>query len=100
MWRRKWPRSAVGCSFEEKIRPHRHAFGKICQSSHAGIQVLRAAFSLSSGTVAVALANAIRASIGVLPFVPDGTDEQLLQDVGFAIERVENRMDNMARKIS
>ena len=40
---------------------------------------------------------AIRASIGVFLFVPDGTDEQLLQDAGFAIERVENRTDNMAR---
>jgi hypothetical protein len=40
---------------------------------------------------------AIRASIGVFLFVPDGTDEQMLEDAGFAISRVEDRTDNMAR---
>ena len=33
---------------------------------------------------------AIRASIGAFLFVPDGTDEQLLEDAGFAITRVED----------
>jgi len=40
---------------------------------------------------------AIRASIGVFLFVPDGTDEQMLEDAGFAIERVADRTKNMAR---
>ena len=40
---------------------------------------------------------AIRASIGVFLFVPDGTDERMLDDAGFAIERVEDRTENMAR---
>jgi SAM-dependent methyltransferase len=40
---------------------------------------------------------AIRASIGMFLFVPDGTDEQMLEDSGFAIERIEDRTENMAR---
>jgi SAM-dependent methyltransferase len=40
---------------------------------------------------------AIRASIGAFLFVPDGTDEQMLEDAGFAITRVEDRTDNMAQ---
>jgi ubiquinone/menaquinone biosynthesis C-methylase UbiE len=40
---------------------------------------------------------AIRASIGVFLFVPDGTDEQMLQATGFAIERVADRTENMAQ---
>lgn len=39
----------------------------------------------------------IRASIGVFLFVPDGTDERMLHDAGFAVERVEDRTPNMAR---
>jgi SAM-dependent methyltransferase len=40
---------------------------------------------------------AIRASIGFFLFVPAGTDEALLQQAGFTIERVEDRTSNMAR---
>lgn len=40
---------------------------------------------------------AIRASIGFFLFVPHGTDEQLLNDAGFAVERVDDRTENMAR---
>lgn len=40
---------------------------------------------------------AIRASIGVFVFVPDGTDEQMLRATGFAIERVADRTTNMAQ---
>ena len=40
---------------------------------------------------------AIRASIGVFLFVPDGTDEQLLEAAGFTIERVADRTENMAQ---
>ena len=39
----------------------------------------------------------IRASIGLFLFVPDGTDEQMLESAGFAIERVADRTENMAR---
>jgi len=39
---------------------------------------------------------AIRASIGVFLFVPDGTDERMLEAAGFAIERVADRTENMA----
>jgi ubiquinone/menaquinone biosynthesis C-methylase UbiE len=39
---------------------------------------------------------AIRASIGVFLFVPDGTDEQMLQMTGFSIERVADGTENMA----
>ncbi len=40
---------------------------------------------------------AIRASIGVFLFVPDGTDEKMLEAAGFAIERVADRTENMAQ---
>ncbi len=40
---------------------------------------------------------AIRASIGIFLFVPDGTDEQLLETAGFATERVADRTENMAQ---
>lgn len=40
---------------------------------------------------------AIRASIGVFLFVPDGTDDRLLEIAGFTIERVVDRTENMAR---
>ncbi|MGE0005265.1 MAG: class I SAM-dependent methyltransferase [Parvibaculaceae bacterium] len=40
---------------------------------------------------------AIRASIGLFVFVPRGLDETLLRQVGFDIERVEDRTANMAR---
>lgn len=40
---------------------------------------------------------AIRASIGIFLFVPDGVDEQMLEVTGFEIERVENRTSNMAK---
>jgi SAM-dependent methyltransferase len=43
---------------------------------------------------------AIRASIGLFVFVPPGLDEALLQDAGFAIERFEDRTDNMAANAS
>jgi SAM-dependent methyltransferase len=39
---------------------------------------------------------AIRASIGLFLFVPQGLDEALLQEAGFAIERIEDRTPNMA----
>ncbi len=39
---------------------------------------------------------AIRASIGFFLFVPRGTDEALLQQAGFEVERVEDRTQNMA----
>ena len=39
---------------------------------------------------------AIRASIGLFVFVPAGLDEVLLQQAGFAVERVEDRTQNMA----
>lgn len=40
---------------------------------------------------------AIRASIGLFVFAPQGLDEDLLRDAGFDIERVEDRTPNMAR---
>src|SRR5688572_22728299 len=40
---------------------------------------------------------AVRASIGLFVFVPTGTDEALLSQAGFEIERVEDRTKNMAR---
>ena len=40
---------------------------------------------------------AIRASIGLFVFVPQGLDEALLRQVGFEVERVEDRTPNMAR---
>lgn len=40
---------------------------------------------------------AIRASIGFFLFVPQGTDEHLLDAAGFSVERVEDRTGNMAR---
>jgi ubiquinone/menaquinone biosynthesis C-methylase UbiE len=40
---------------------------------------------------------AIRASIGVFLFVPDGTDEQILEAAGFAIEQIADRTENMAK---
>jgi SAM-dependent methyltransferase len=40
---------------------------------------------------------AVRASIGLFLFVPAGTDERLLSQAGFEIERVEDRTQNMAR---
>ena len=39
---------------------------------------------------------AIHASIGFFLFVPLGTDEGLLKQVGFEIERIEDRTQNMA----
>jgi SAM-dependent methyltransferase len=39
---------------------------------------------------------AIRASIGIFVFVPAGTDERLLEEGGFVVERVEDRTANMA----
>ena len=39
---------------------------------------------------------AVRASIGLFIFVPPGVDEVLLKKAGYAIERVENRTENMA----
>ena len=39
---------------------------------------------------------AVRASIGLFVFVPAGTDEALLAQAGFEIERVEDRTHNMA----
>jgi SAM-dependent methyltransferase len=39
---------------------------------------------------------AMRASIGLFVFVPQGLDETLLRQAGFDIERVENRTPNMA----
>jgi len=39
---------------------------------------------------------AIRASIGFFLFVPPGTDEGLLEQAGFEIERIEDRTQNMA----
>jgi 2-polyprenyl-3-methyl-5-hydroxy-6-metoxy-1,4-benzoquinol methylase len=39
---------------------------------------------------------AIRASIGLFVFVPQGLDEALLRQAGFEIERVEDRTSNMA----
>jgi ubiquinone/menaquinone biosynthesis C-methylase UbiE len=39
---------------------------------------------------------AVRASIGLFVFVPKGMDEKLLREVGFAVERVEDRTSNMA----
>jgi SAM-dependent methyltransferase len=39
---------------------------------------------------------AIRASIGLFVFVPAGLDEAMLEQAGFAIERVEDRTRNMA----
>jgi SAM-dependent methyltransferase len=43
---------------------------------------------------------AIRASIGLFVFVPPGLDEALLKDAGFAIERFEDRTENMAANAS
>jgi 2-polyprenyl-3-methyl-5-hydroxy-6-metoxy-1,4-benzoquinol methylase len=40
---------------------------------------------------------AVRASIGLFVFVPRGLDETLLRQVGFEVERVEDRTPNMAR---
>jgi len=40
---------------------------------------------------------AIRASIGFFLFVPAGTDEALLRQTGFTVERVDDRTRNMAR---
>jgi SAM-dependent methyltransferase len=40
---------------------------------------------------------AVRASIGLFVFVPAGTNEALLAQAGFKIERVEDRTENMAR---
>jgi SAM-dependent methyltransferase len=40
---------------------------------------------------------AIRASIGVFLFVPDGTDEKMLEAAGFTIEQVADRTENMAQ---
>jgi SAM-dependent methyltransferase len=39
---------------------------------------------------------AIRASIGFFLFVPPGTDEALLGEAGYRVERVEDRTPNMA----
>lgn len=39
---------------------------------------------------------AIRASIALFVFVPEGHDEALLRQTGFEVERVEDRTDNMA----
>lgn len=39
---------------------------------------------------------AIRASIGLLVFVPEGLDELLLRQAGFTVERIEDRTSNMA----
>ena len=39
---------------------------------------------------------AVRASIGLFIFVPPGVDEVLLKKASYAIERVENRTENMA----
>ncbi|WP_119389263.1 class I SAM-dependent methyltransferase [Taklimakanibacter lacteus] len=39
---------------------------------------------------------AIRASIGLFMFVPEGLDEMLLREAGFEVERVEDRTRNMA----
>src|SRR5262245_8182292 len=40
---------------------------------------------------------AVRASIGLFVFVPQGLDETLLRQAGFEVERVEDRTPNMAR---
>jgi SAM-dependent methyltransferase len=40
---------------------------------------------------------AIRASIGFFVFVPAGTDEALLEQAGFQVERIEDRTQNMAQ---
>lgn len=40
---------------------------------------------------------ALRASIGLFIFVPQGLDETLLRQAGFDVERVEDRTSNMAR---
>jgi SAM-dependent methyltransferase len=40
---------------------------------------------------------AIRASIGLFVFVPEGFDEALLRETGFEVERIEDRTDNMAK---
>lgn len=39
---------------------------------------------------------AIRTAIGLFVFVPAGLDEAMLEQAGFAIERVEDRTRNMA----
>jgi 2-polyprenyl-3-methyl-5-hydroxy-6-metoxy-1,4-benzoquinol methylase len=39
---------------------------------------------------------AVRASIGLFVFVPQGLDEALLQQAGFDVERMEDRTSNMA----
>jgi SAM-dependent methyltransferase len=39
---------------------------------------------------------AVRASIGLFIFVPPGVDEVLLKKAGYAIDRVEDRTENMA----
>ena len=40
---------------------------------------------------------AIRASIGLFVFVPQGVNEALLEEAGFLIERIDDRTENMAR---